>query len=116
MSPELAKWLIGSVVGAVVYISAIVFAVGRKYGKVESTLEALQEAAKKVEKASDKLERIPILEVKVDTIANAQARMSSLLPPMQEKVTALWEKVFSLQNWRRSRPDFGNGNGNGNGE
>lgn len=111
MNAELAKWLIGAVVGAVLYISGIVFVVGRKYGKVETTLDALQKAAEKVEKASEKLERIPIIEVKVETLANAQARMSGMFPPMQEKVTALWEKVFSLQNWRKSRPNIGNGNG-----
>lgn len=118
MNAELAKslitalWVAGTaIVAAVVWLTALVFRAGKKFGAADEKLARLEKAGEKIEKASEKLERIPAIEVKVDMLANVQSRMSSLFPPMQEKVTALWEKVFSLQNWRKSRPNIGNGNG-----
>lgn len=124
MTPELAKWLIGIVItctvaigGAVAYLSTVVFKIGQKYGAVETSLTAIQKAGEKIEKHGERLERIPILEMKIDTHANAyaegQRRFNSIIPPLQEKVTTLWEKVFSLSEWRKSRPNM---NGNGHGE
>lgn len=117
MTPDAAKslvtamWVVGTaIVAAVAWLSVLVFKAGSKLARFEA-------AADKIEKACERLERIPIIEVKVDQLAEAQTedrrRVNSLIPPIQEKVTTLWEKVFSLSEWRKSRPNI---NGSGHGE
>lgn len=118
MNPELAKWIIGAlagctvtVVGAVVWLAVLVFKIGHKYGAVEKELSTLHETGKKFEKANEKLERVPLIETKLDLLADAvgeeRRRFASEFPEMQQKVTALWERVFSLQNWRKSQGQYG---------
>ena len=118
MNPELVKWAIVAIasctvtiVGAVVWLATLVFKIGQKYGSVETELAALHETGKKFEKANDRLDRVPLIETKLDMLADAVAeerrRFASEFPEMQQKVTALWERVFSLQNWRKSQGQYG---------
>lgn len=111
------QWIIGllltctsMVVGAVAWLSVLVFKIGQKYGAVETQLATIHKAGERFEKANEKLDRIPLLETKLDLLADSVAeerrRHASEFPEMRDKVTALWEKVFSLQNWRKSRPQF----------
>lgn len=117
MTPEVAKslvtalWVVGSaVVMAVAWLTAMVFRAGAKLARFEA-------AAEKIEKAGSLLERVPIVEVKLEQLAEAQTedrrRFNSVIPPIQEKVATLWEKVFSINEWRKSRPNI---NGSGHGE
>ena len=122
MTPEMMKWALGAmasctvaVVGAVAWLALLVFRVGQKYGAVETTLEAIQKTSDAMAEDRDKLDRIPLIELKVEQLTQFQAeerrRFASEWPEMRDKVTALWERVFSLQAWRRSQGQFGNGNG-----
>ena len=124
MTPEMMKWALGAmgactvtVLGAVVWLATLVFRVGQKYGSVETSLEAIKAAADAMQHAHERLDRIPIIEMKVEGLAESiseeRRRFASLIPQMQEKLTTLWERVFSLQTWRKSQGHYGNGNGNG---
>lgn len=123
MTPELIKWALAAVgtctvaiVGAVVWLAALVFKVGQKAGHIETTIERLEKSAGLVDKVSDRLEMIPLIRQQLEQLTLAlteeRRRINSVIPEMQQKVTALWERVFSLQNWRASRPNI-NGNGDG---
>ena len=125
MNIDLIKWVLGAigglvvvVVGAVAWLSMLVFKIGQKYGAVETQLETIEKAGEKLEKANERLEMIPVIKVQVEQLGLAfveeRRRFNSVFPEVQQKVTALWERVFSLQNWRASRPNI-NGNGNGGG-
>lgn len=118
MTPELAKWLIGAVagatvtiVGAVVWLSVLVFRIGQKYGRVELELEKFGKATAKLETISEDLERLTVVETKleqlIDSHAEERRRFASDWPAMKSRVDVLWEKVVSLGEWRRSRPGFG---------
>ena len=96
MTPELAHWVIGMlgsctvvVVGAVVWLTTLVFNIGKKYG-------ALEAIADKIDKSGDRIDRIPILETKLDQLAQSHAeerrRFASDWPEMHERVTTLWER------------------------
>lgn len=117
MNPELAKWVIFAiasctvtVVGAVAWLAVLVFKIGQKYGAVETELATLHETGKKFEKANERLERIPVIETKLGQLAEVSAeerrRFASEWPPYRSKVDALWEKVMSLADWRKSRPQL----------
>lgn len=116
---HLALWIIGgctvAIVGAVVWLATLVFRIGQKYGVVETEIGEFKKSVAEFKKASERLERIPILEIKVDQLAMSSAeerrRFASEWPELREKVTTLWERVFSLQNWRKSQGQYGNGNG-----
>jgi hypothetical protein len=118
MTPEMMKWALGAmaslsaaVLGAVVWLTVLVFRVGQKYGAVENTLEAIQKTSDALHEDRTKLDRIPIIELKVDQLAQAQAderrRFASEWPEMREKVATLWQKVFSMANWRKSQGQYG---------
>jgi hypothetical protein len=118
MNPELVKWIVvaiasctATVIGAVVWLAVLVFKIGQKYGAVETELATIHEAGRKMEKANEKLDRVPLIETKLDMLADAVAeerrRFASEFPDMQQKVTTLWERVFSLQNWRKSQGQYG---------
>lgn len=119
MTPEtihLALWIFGcctaAVVAAVVWLTALVFRVGHKYGLVERDLERLERGVADLEKATEKLERIPAIEAKLDQAiashAEERRRYASEWPKLQEKVTTLWEKTFSIERWKRaSQGQFG---------
>lgn len=96
MTPELAHWVIGMlgsctvvVVGAVVWLTTLVFNIGKKYG-------ALEALADKINSAKDRMERVPIIETKLDQLAASHAeerrRFASDFPAVVEKVTTLWER------------------------
>lgn len=117
MTPELAKWLVGAIassvvvlVGAIVWVSVLAFRVGKKIGDYENTTRRLDEALLKLDHAADRIGRIDVLESRLEQFANAhgemQRRFASDFPEMREKVATLWEKVFSLSNWRKSSPNF----------
>lgn len=103
MTHEDLKWLIlsmagctVSVVGAVTWLATLVFRIGQKYGSVEATLSSIQDASKRVESSAARLDRIPILETKLDQLADSiteeRRRFASAWPTMVEKVTTLWER------------------------
>lgn len=118
MNPELAKWLIGmiggatvAIVGAVVWLTVLVFKIGQKYGAVETELAKFEKATAKLEAVHEELGRIDVLETKleqlIDSHAEERKRFASDWPVMRSKVDRLWEKVMSLDGWRKSRPQFG---------
>ena len=126
MNPELLKWALGAVgactvaiVGAVVWLATLVFKVGQKAGAVEKTIERLEKSVEKVDKVGERLEMIPLIKQQVEQLAltftEERRRFNSVFPDLQHKVTTLWEKVFSLAEWRKSRPNIGNGS-SGHGE
>lgn len=113
MTPEqlqefasLAHWAIGAfascaviVVGAVVWLTTLVFGIGKKYG-------ALEALTAKIDKTHDRIERVPIIETKLDQLALSHAeerrRFASDFPAIVEKVTALWDR-----SQRASQGQFG---------
>jgi hypothetical protein len=118
MTAELAKWLIGAIVGgavtivgAVVWLQVLVFRIGQKYGAVESKLEELDAAIEKLDKAGEKLARVDVIETKlaqlIESHAEERRRFASEWPELKSRVDVLWERVVSLADWRKSRPQFG---------
>lgn len=118
MTPELLKWLLGAIggctvaiVGAVVWLSVLTFRIGHKYGSVETKLEKFDKAIGKLESVQEDLQRIVVVETKLEQLLDSHAeerrRFASDWPEMKSKVDVLWEKVVSLGEWRRSRPQIG---------
>lgn len=112
---ELAKWGLGLFGGVVTLVAAAIAALFRISFKLGSDAREIKEALKDLGEMKADVKKIPAIETKLDTLAEAQAedrrRFASEVPPLREKTVALWEKVFSLQEWRKSRPRIGNGNG-----
>ena len=120
MTPELlhlALWIIGgctvTIVGAVVWLASLVFRIGKKYGAVEIEIDRLEKGVEKLDRSTEALARLPLIEQKLDQLAASHGeerrRWASEWPEYRSKVDRLWEKVFSLQSWRRSQGQFGDG-------
>lgn len=118
LTPEMLKWAIGTIgactvaiIGAVVWLATLVFRIGQKYGAVESEIASFKRAVNKLESSHERLGRIDVLETKLEQVIDSHAeerrRFASDFPEMQSKVTALWERVFSLQQWRKSQGQYG---------
>lgn len=118
VTPELVKWLIGSlaacgvaIVGAVVWLSVLTFRIGQKYGAVEEKLERFEDATKKLEGVHENLSRVDTLEARFEQLVESHAeerrRFASDWPEYKSKVDVLYEKVFSLTEWRKSNPKMG---------
>lgn len=116
-----------AIVGAVVWISALLFKVGQKAGGLDEKLARFEKAADKLDKTNERLEAIPLIKQQVEQLAFAftedRRRFNSVFPSVMakaeqvpvltSKVDALMAKVFSIDGWRKSQPKIGNGNGHG---
>ena len=98
MSEETVKWVIGSagsagmiVSGLVVYLVRLAYGIGQSAKAIESKLE-------KLTKIEERAERVPVIETKLEQLANAQTAHRA---KTDSDIKELRRAVF-----RSSNPDF----------
>ena len=118
MNPDNIKWVLGAlgsavvvVVGAIAWLNVASYRIGRMHLSLEVEAKARAELSAQLKDVAEKLRAVDLLAAKVEQLEESHAeerrRFASDFPDMQSKVTALWERVFSLQEWRKSQGRFG---------
>jgi hypothetical protein len=111
ITPELAKILIGAlltgtatVIGAVVWLTTLVFRIGREHGRLEALADRIEHVAAMVEETK----KIPIIETKLDQLAAFYAeerrRYAGQWTEVLEKVAKLWDRS---EHRRESQGQYG---------
>lgn len=117
MTPDLARWLVGimggataTILGAVVSLLVVAYRIGRIHHGIQSEREARERLTKALENVEERLATVDRLAVKVEQLeashAEERRRFTSVWPELNSKVSALWAKVFSLNEWRKSNHDI----------
>lgn len=115
--PETMHWLIGmigaataTIVGAVVSLLVVAYRIGRIHHGIQSEREARERLTHALERVDERLATVDKLAVKVEQLEasheEVRRRFTSAWPEMTSKVSALWAKVFSLNEWRKSNHDI----------
>lgn len=117
MTPDTMHWLLGmigastvTIIGAVVSLLVVAYRIGRIHHGIQSEREARERLTRALERVDERLATVDRLATKVEQLeashAEERRRFSSDWPEMVSKVSALWAKVFSLQEWRKSNHDI----------
>jgi Tfp pilus assembly protein PilN len=125
LSPEslaqllsLVRWLIGAIggVGAVVlaavgWLVRVSYRMGERNRELQELADEIKETAASLAEVKKALGKVDHLELETRLLRasteEVRRRMSSDFPEMKEKVAALWAKVFSLNQWRKSHTNEG---------